>query len=112
MQSRSTSNTLLIILMLILTAPVWLTVGGIMLGILGGIFGAVFGIIGGVFGAIFGVIGGIFGALMSVITFPFRFLFDWPDWHWGYHFPGRWIMILFFVLLIVVVSRRQRTRSN
>jgi hypothetical protein len=94
MQGRSTSNTILIILVLFLTAPIWLTVGGIF-----------FGIIAGIFGAIFGIIGGIFGGLMSVITLPFRILFDW-DWHW--HFPGRGTMILIFIVLLIAVMRRQR----
>ncbi len=97
MQARSTSTTILMILILVLTAPIWLTVCGVFLGILGGIFGA-----------IFGVFGAIFGGLMELITLPFRILFDWPDWHWGFHFPGRGIMIVFFIALLIAVTRRQR----
>ena len=92
MQGRSTSSTILIILILFLTAPIWLTVGGVF-----------FGILAGIFGAIFGVIGGVFGGLMALITLPFRILFDCD-----FHLPGRGIMILLCLVLLIAFVRRQR----
>lgn len=90
------------ILVLVLTAPIWLALGGILLGIFGGI-------IGGIFGAIFGIFGAIVGAFFGIIMLPFKLLFDSCDPFDGglFHFSGKGILILCLVVLVVAAAKRR-----
>ena len=96
MQSKSTGSTLLIVLVIIFTIPIWIGLAGGLFGIVVGVFGAVIGVIAGVFGAIFGVIGGIFG-----------WIFDW-SWPFNGFFHWKIFPILIIVLIVVLVSRSRR----
>lgn len=99
--SSSTSNVLVIIL-LVLTFPLWIGLAGGLFGIVMGLMGAVIGIIAGVFGAIFGVIGAIFGGIFSI--------FDWDhNWHFPfiYHLSVFKLFIIGMIIFaIVLVSRK------
>ena len=71
MASRNTSgtNTVLIIFMLLITFPIWVTLGGIMLGLAGGLIGV-----------LVGVCAAIFGVFLALIVLPFKILFGRGDW--------------------------------
>lgn len=58
-------TTLVLIFALILAIPVLMGIVGGLFGAVMGVFGAIFGIISGVFGAVFGAIGTVFGALFG-----------------------------------------------
>lgn len=93
MQTRSTSSsgtTVLVIIIALLTFPLWI-------GILGGIFGLFAGLIGAAFGIVAGVFGAVFGALAGALGWIF-------DWHspWNFHF-GWWSMKFFMVVAIVAL---------
>ncbi len=95
MQTKSPNSTLLIVLLIVFTFPIWIGIAGGIFGLIAGIFGAVFGIIAGVFGAIFGIIGGLFGWLF--------------DWHWPFSVFYHWnVFIIFFIILVVVLISRSR----
>jgi hypothetical protein len=95
MQSKS-SSTLLIVLAIIFTFPIWIGLAGGLFGLVAGIFGALIGVIAGVFGAIFGAIGGIFG-----------WFFDW-DWPFGGFFHWNIFSFLIIVLIVVLITRSRR----
>lgn len=99
--SRSNS-TLLIVLLMIFTFPIWMGIFGALFGVAAGLFGAVIGIIGGIFGAIFGTIFGVIGSIFSFDWYPFPF----------FHFPGfRFVFIVAIIFLIVLLSRSKK-RAN
>jgi phosphotransferase system glucose/maltose/N-acetylglucosamine-specific IIC component len=80
---------------MIFTFPIWIGIFGGLFGIAAGLFGACIGIIGAVFGVIFGIIGSVFSLEWS----PFPFM----------HVPGfRFVLIVAFVFLIVLLSRSKK----
>jgi hypothetical protein len=100
--SRSTSATILLILILVITAPIWLTVGGVLIGVFGGI-------VGGIFGAIFGIFGGLLGAFFALMALPFKLLFGGFDFFDGdFHLSGKAVFIILLVVLLVASLKRQR----
>lgn len=96
MQSKSSTSTLIVVLLVVFSFPIWIGIAGGLFGIIVGIFGAVFGIIAGVFGAVFGAIGGIFGWLFN--------------WHWPFSGFFHWniFTILFIVIIVALISRSRR----
>jgi uncharacterized membrane protein len=97
MPSRNSTSTLLIVLAIILTFPIWIGIAGGIFGVIAATFGVVFGIIGAVFGAVFGAIGGVFGHL-----------FDW-DWHFGF-FHWNIFPILLLIVVVALISRQRKVR--
>jgi len=97
MQSKSSTSTLLIVLLIIFTFPIWLGIAGGIFGLVVGLLGAGFGIIAGVFGAFFGIIGGIFGWLF--------------DWHWPFDrfFHWNFFPIFFIILIVLLISRSRKS---
>jgi len=100
MSSRSSSSgsTVLVILILILTFPLWIALGGVAIGVIAGLFGAMIGIVAALFAGVF-----------ALITLPFRILFGWGDWSCfsGFHGNGFvWLALLIFAALII--SRRKK----
>ena len=96
MQRKSSTSTVLVVLLIVLSFPIWIGIAGGLFGIIVGIFGAIFGIIAGVFGAVFGAIGGIFG-----------WFFDW-DWPFNGFFHWNIATILIIAIVILLVSRSRR----
>jgi hypothetical protein len=96
MQSRSSGSTVLIVLLIVFSFPIWIGLAGGLFGLVVGIFGAMIGVIAGVFGAIFGVIGGIFG-----------WFFDW-SWPFNGFFHWNIFSILIIALIVVLISRSRR----
>lgn len=102
MSQRSQSSILLLILILVITFPVWLVVGGVLVGVIAGILGLLIGI----FGAL---IGGFF----ALLALPFKFLFGgWGILDGGIpHFRDNTLTIIAVVILVALVVRRQRSAS-
>jgi hypothetical protein len=93
-QSKSSTSTVLVVLLLVFTFPIWIGIAAGLFGIIAGIFGAVIGIIAAIFGAIFGVIGGLFG-----------WIFDWPSFTGWFHTP---IFVIAAVAIVVLLITRKR----
>ena len=87
----------LVVLVLLLTFPIWI-------GIAAGLFGAVVGI----FGAVIGIFAAIFGAVVSAIGGIFGWMFDW---HWPFERLFNWnvISILLVILIVLVITRPRRS---
>jgi len=98
MTKRNDSNsTLLIALVLIFTFPVWI---------------ALFGVAVGLMGAAIGIVAGVFGAVIGVIFLPFKLLFGWGHWGWGWDiFPhmhhGRFIAVVLIIIVALIVRNRR-----
>lgn len=101
-QPRSTSGTILLILMIVITAPLWLTLGGVFIGVFGGI-------IGGLFGAIFGILGGLLGAFFGLLALPFTILFGSCELSESNWFLSDNFMFTVVLLILVVALFRRRT---
>lgn len=101
-QPRSTSGTILLILVLIITAPIWLALGGVLIGVFGGL-------VGGLFGAVFGLLGGLLGAFFGLITLPFKIVFGSCDLINGDWFLSDKTLLAIVLLILVVALFRRRT---
>jgi hypothetical protein len=99
---RSSTSTVLLVIVLLLTFPVWIGIAGAIFGVAVGVVGGIFGAIAGVFGAIFGLIGGLFG-----------WIFDWSEQgiHFPFFFPTKIFVLAFLVLLILLISRSKKRAS-
>ena len=65
-QAPSSTSTILLILVIIITFPFWIMVGGIAIGLVAGLFGA-----------FVGIIGALFGVAVALVTLPSKILFGW-----------------------------------
>jgi len=92
MQSKSSTSTVLVILLIVCTFPIWVGIAAGIFGLMAGLIGAVFGILAGVFGAVFGIVGSIFGGIF----------------HWGGGFHWNFLTILLIVGIIVLISRPRK----
>jgi hypothetical protein len=94
MARSSPGSTVLIIIILIFTFPIWFSVGA-----------ALFGVMAGIVGALIGVVGAVFGLLVAAIALPFKLIFGWGrcdmgfDWH-----PAVWLLLL--VVAAVLIRRK------
>jgi hypothetical protein len=89
-----------VIVLLVLTFPIWIGIAGGLFGLIVGLIGGFFGLIAGLIGGIFGAIGAIFGAIFDVVFHP------WHGWH-GPHFGPFWFVIGLLVVVLLVRSKRQ-----
>jgi hypothetical protein len=94
---ESSSSPLLIALILVLTFPFWIAIGG-----------AIFGLVMGLFGVVIGIIAAVFGAIISLIVLPFKLIFGWGDWHghWFPHVNGFWLAVIIIAAAMVVRGRK------
>ncbi|NOS91698.1 MAG: hypothetical protein HOP30_07235 [Cyclobacteriaceae bacterium] len=107
-RSTSTTTSLATIILLVITFPIWFSVGA-------GLFGAAVGIIG----ALFGVLVAIIGICIAVIAVPFKLLFGWGD-DWGWHSDidlpffhtnnGFLVLILVAVMIVLIQKRKSPAR--
>jgi len=97
MQARNSTSSVLIIVLIVLTFPIWIGIIGGIFGIMVGLFGAVFGIVGGIFGAVFGGLSSLFGSL-----------FGWGFWSFG--FLGCNFLTILFLVLVVALAIRPRKK--
>lgn len=100
--ARSTNNTALIIIVLILTFPLWIGIAGGLVGLVAGVFGLIIGLIAGAFGLFAGLIGGMFG----FVGWVFDGLFDF-DMH-PFNFVVSPFLILLFIVAVIMVFRSKQ----
>jgi hypothetical protein len=94
--SGTSTNTILVIILLIVTFPIWI-------GIAGGILGAVIGIFGAVIGAVFG----IFGAMIGVIGRFIGWIFHW-NFHTPFVFWNTGLLTIFAIALLLIMLAKSR----
>jgi hypothetical protein len=95
-RSGASGSSVLLIIIAIFTFPIWFAIGA-----------AFFGIIAGLFGAAIGIVGAIFGILVAAISLPFKLIFGWGDWGFGFHWsPLTWFVLL--IIAIIIVRRPNR----
>lgn len=97
------SGSILLILIVVCTFPLWFGLGMGLFGLLAGLIGGLVGLIAGLFGAIIGVVAGIFKAIMHLI-------FGWNH-SWDFDFPnfsmdGTTFMVL-LIIAALMISRRK-----
>lgn len=100
MATRSSStSTLLIILILVFTFPVWIALGG-----------ALIGVVAGLCGAMIGIAAGLFAGLVTLIVLPFKILFGWGDWGWhGPDFFGNgYVWLAALIVAALIISKRSK----
>lgn len=104
MSTKSSSgSTLLIVIILVFTFPLWLALGG-----------ALIGVIAGIFGAMIGLVAALFAGAFALIALPFKLLFGWGDWlgSWpgifsGFHGNG-YVWLAMVIIAALIISRRSR----
>lgn len=92
-RSSSTGTTVLVFLIIILTFPLWIALGGIAIGVVAGLFGAMIG-----------VVAALFAGVVALIVLPFKILFGWGEWSCfsGFHGNGFvWLALVIFAALII-----------
>ncbi len=70
---KNTSNNTAVIILLIITFPIWIGLAGGALGLLAGIAGLIIGLVAGAFGLLAGLLGAVFGFFGWMIDG----VFDW-----------------------------------
>ncbi len=98
-RSSSGSSTLLVVVLLVLTFPIWFA-----------LLAALFGVVVGLFGAAIGVIAAIFGASIAIIALPFKLLFGFGDFHFPFFQTGNgFVILLLLIVAFVLVQRGRKT---
>jgi hypothetical protein len=90
----------LFVLILFITFPVWVALGGMAFGLIVGLIGAIFGIVGAIFGIFFAVLGG-----------AFHLIFGLGSWHTHHHFFNPYIFLALIIVAVLVISKRSK-RAN
>jgi hypothetical protein len=93
--AQKSNNNILILVLLILTFPLWIGLAGGLIGIFAGVFGLAIGLLAGVFG----IVVSIFAAFFSVFTWPFQ------EYDGFFHFDGEsliWLLLIFFLGLALL----------
>lgn len=99
------NSTLLIVLLMIFTFPIWIGIFGGIVGLAAGLIGTCIGIIGGVIGAVFGGIGAVFGGIGAI------FNFEWFSFPFIHASGFRFVLIVALVFFIVLLSRSKRAKQ-
>lgn len=95
--STNSGTTILVILIIIFTFPIWVGIAGGLFGLIAGLFGAAIGVIVGVIGAIIGV----FAAIVSGLFGGW-----WPDSHLGLNV----FLAICLVLAIIMLSKARKDK--
>jgi hypothetical protein len=107
--NKSCSPILLIIL-LILTFPLWIGLLGGIFGLAAGFIGLVIGLFAGAIGIIVGIFSGIVGGIAEIFSWPFE------DHFWGFDHPFVLFnpLAIFFIALLIAMAwqARKRTRQH
>jgi hypothetical protein len=104
--ARSSNNSVLLLIILVLTFPLWIGLAGGLIGLVAGLFGLVIGLIAGVFGMLAGLIGGMFG----FVGWVFDGLFDF-DMH-PFNFVVSPFLILLFIVAVIMVFRSKQHNTT
>ena len=100
MATRSQSSTILLVLILLITFPVWIAAGAV-----------IFGILAGIFGAAIGIVAALVGVCIALITLPFEILFGISSWGWHdwspFHHKGFFFIALIVIAVLIVQGRKK-----
>lgn len=100
-RNATSSSNILVAIILILTFPLWFSVGA-----------AIFGVVIGLLGAMVGVMAAIFGVMIGLIELPFKLLFGWGHgdwgWHWFPHFHHSGFIIVAVILVAALIVRGRK----
>ena len=99
-----TASVIIVFLVCLLFFP-------IIIGIVGGVFGAVFGVLAGAFGAVFGIIGGLIGMIFGFIGWIFEAIFDW-DWDGPFHTDWNFFTVLIVVVIIALIAKNAQRNNS
>jgi uncharacterized membrane protein len=98
-RSSSGTSTLLVVVLLVITFPIWIAV-----------LAALFGVVVGLFGAAIGIVAAIFGACIAMIAIPFKFFFGWGDFHFPFFQTGNgFVILLLLIVAFVLVQKGRKT---
>ena len=102
MSQRSQSFNLLLILILVITFPVWLVIGSIL-----------FGVVAGIFGALIGLFGALLGGFFTLLALLFKVHFGgWRIFDGGiFYFRDHSLTVIAIIILMALVVRWQRSPS-
>ena len=103
--AKSTS-TILIVVLFILTFPIWIGLAGGIFGLVMGLFGAAVGIIAGIFGAIAGILGAIFGVVAELFSWIFGGIFNFDIYSPHISFPRPFTLLLIILVAVLVMRSR------
>jgi len=98
-KSSSSSSTLLVVIILVLTFPFWIAIGGVLIGVVAGLFGAMIGIVAA-----------LFAGIVALIALPIKILFGWGDWGWhGPDFFGNgYVWLAALIVAALIISKRNK----
>ena len=99
-----TASAIIVFLICLLFFP-------IIIGIVGGVFGAVFGVLAGAFGAVFGIIGGLLGMIFGFIGWIFEGIFDW-GWDGPFHTDWNFFSVLIVVVIIALIAKKAQRNDS
>jgi hypothetical protein len=98
------SSSILVVLIILLTFPLWFGLGMGLFGLVAGLIGGLFGLIAGLFGAIIGIIAGIFKAI-------FHGIFGWGH-SWNYDFPdyemNGYVFLALLIVAALIITKRNK----
>ena len=93
MHRTDTTSTpsVLAIIIIVLTFPLW------------------FGLGMGLVGAAIGIITALFGVMVAIVVLPFKILFGWGDWGWhGFHHFNSFALIVLIIIAALIVRQKNR----
>ena len=96
MANRSESTNIIVVLLVILTFPLWF-----------GILGGLFGIGAGLFSMVVGIFSAFFRVAAAIVQLPFRILFGWGDGYSFFHFNGFTVLVI-LVLVAILIRRKNQ----
>ncbi len=110
MAKSSSLPTVLLVLLVFITFPIWVGIAGGIFGLFAGLLGALVGIFAGIFGILGAVLGAVFGAIGEVFSWIFG------GFYWDYYphirFPKpTTLLVIILVIALIVRSRNKEVRK-
>ncbi len=87
----SSTSSILLVVIIVLTFPLW------------------FGLGMGLIGAAVGIMGALIGVMVTLVALPFKLLFGWGDWGW-HGFPHCNSLGLITLIIVAALIVRQKNR--
>jgi hypothetical protein len=105
--NKSTPSALLIIV-LILTFPIWIGLLGGAIGLIAGFFGLVVGLFAGAVGLVAGIFGGIVGGIAGIFSWIFGWNID-TDFHPFFFVFNPFILFALAIFIALALRKRKQT---
>jgi len=110
MAKSTSASSAIIIILLVLTFPIWIGIAGGLFGLAMGLFGAAVGIVAAIFGIFGGILGTLFGVIGKIFGWIFGGIFSWHYFP-GIHVPGP-VTLLLIVLVVALVIQSRKTPAK